>query len=177
MTSPATTPAAAPVPDPSASSASSVLAARIAELEAQERELVFPSFTHDDAWRLGSLITGLAIERGLPVVVDVRRGPQQLFRAARPGTTAHNDSWVERKARVVVRFERSTLLAQLRETARGRTFAQAYELPFAEYAAAGGSFPVRVEGAGVVGTVTVSGLTQEEDHDLVVEGIRTFLGR
>ena len=34
----------------------------------------------------------------------VRRGTQQLFHAAREGTTADNDSWVERKVRVVERF-------------------------------------------------------------------------
>jgi uncharacterized protein (UPF0303 family) len=153
------------------------LPARIATLEQQERDLVLTTFTNDDAWQLGCVLVELATDRSLPVTVDVRRGTQQLFHAALEGTTPQNDSWVERKARVVVRFGASTLLVQLRETARGRTFGDAHGLPFAEYAAAGGAFPVRVQGVGIVGTVAVSGLTQQQDHDLVVEGIAAFLGR
>ena len=43
-----------------------------------------------------------------------------------------------------------------------------------ETAAAGGSFPVRVRGAGVVAAVTVSGLTSDEDHDFVVAALERY---
>jgi uncharacterized protein (UPF0303 family) len=52
------------------------------------------------------------------------------------------------------------------------TLHERYGLPVADYAADGGSFPLHVEGAGVVGSVTVSGLPQRADHDLVVEAVR-----
>ena len=41
--------------------------------------------------------------------------------------------------------------------------------------AAGGAFPIRVRGVGLVGTVTVSGLPQLEDHRLVVTTLERFL--
>jgi uncharacterized protein (UPF0303 family) len=63
----------------------------------------------------------------------------------------------------------------LRARRKGITFAAQHELPLQEYAAHGGSFPVRVRDVGVVGTVTVSGLPQAEDHALVVDAIRAFL--
>ena len=44
-----------------------------------------------------------------------------------------------------------------------------------EYSAHGGSFPLIIRGTGVIGTITVSGLPQEEDHALVVESIRAWL--
>ncbi|MEN1975830.1 MULTISPECIES: heme-degrading domain-containing protein [unclassified Cellulomonas] len=147
----------------------------IAEVERQERELRFATFTNDDAWELGCLLVRLATERDLPVTVDVRRGTQQLFHAARPGTVADNDTWVERKVRVVERFGTSSYLQGLRARAKGTTFAAAHDLPLQEYAAHGGAFPVHVEGVGVVGAVTVSGLPQADDHALVVEAVRTFL--
>lgn len=147
----------------------------IAEVERQERDLRFATFTNDDAWELGCLLVRLATERDLPVTVDVRRGTQQLFHAARPGTVADNDTWVERKVRVVERFGTSSYLQGLRARAKGTTFAAAHDLPLQQYAAHGGAFPVHVEGVGVVGAVTVSGLPQADDHALVVEAVRTFL--
>ncbi len=151
------------------------LTATIAELEEQERELLFARFDNDDAWRLGCRLVETARERALAVTVDIRRGPQQLFHAALPGTTPDNDSWIERKVRVVERFGGSSYLVGLRARAKGITFAAMHDLPLQEYAAHGGCFPVRVRDVGVVGTVTVSGLPQADDHALVVEVVRDFL--
>ncbi|HWJ86243.1 MAG TPA: heme-degrading domain-containing protein [Cellulomonas sp.] len=148
----------------------------IARIEAEERELEFTTFTNDDAWQLGCVLVELAIARGLPVTVDIRRGTQQLFHAARPGTVADNDSWIERKVRVVERFGASSYLVGLRSRARGTTFTQQHDLPLQQFAAHGGAFPVRVRGVGIVGVVTVSGLPQADDHALVVEAVRAYLG-
>lgn len=148
----------------------------VAKLEEQERNLVFTRFDNDDAWRLGCVLVEIAQERSLPVTIDVRRGRQQLFHAALPGTTPDNDSWVERKVRVTERFGASSYLVGARARADGTTFAAQQDLPLQRYAAHGGCFPVRITDVGVVGTVTVSGLPQADDHDLVVEAITTFLG-
>jgi uncharacterized protein (UPF0303 family) len=148
----------------------------IAEIEDQEGALVFTRFDNDDAWRLGCLLVDMARERGLGVTIDIRRGIQQLFHAALPGTTADNDEWVQRKARVVERFGASSYLVGLRSAVRGSYFAvRRDDLPVGLYAAHGGSFPIRVRDVGVIGAVTVSGLPQEADHALVVEGVRIFL--
>lgn len=147
------------------------------QLEEQERRLQVVRFDNDDAWRLGCLLVELARDRGLGVTIDIRRGGQQLFHCALPSTTADNDSWIERKNRVVQRFGVSSFLVGQRHRERGTTFEQAApHLPAAEYAAHGGAFPVRVRDVGVVGTVTVSGLPQAEDHALVVEALERFLG-
>src|SRR4051794_1168130 len=77
-------------------------------LLAEERELQFARFTHDDAWALGERLVAAARERGAGVTVDIRRGDQQLFHFAMEGTSADNDAWVERKVRVVRRFGHSS---------------------------------------------------------------------
>ncbi len=147
----------------------------IAEIEEQERRLVFTHFDEADAWALGCLLVNLATERRLPVAVDIRRGQQQLFHAGLPGATADNDGWIERKVRVVYRFAASSYLVGRRLAAKGRDLDESMGVDPALFAAHGGAFPVRVPGVGVVGVVTVSGLPQAEDHALVVEALETFL--
>ncbi|WP_328538592.1 heme-degrading domain-containing protein [Streptomyces sp. NBC_00344] len=147
----------------------------IGELEEQERRLTLRRFTYEDAWTLGSLLTELARERGAPVAIDIRRGAQQLFHCALPGSSADNDAWIDRKRRVVERYAESSFLVGSRFRAKGRTFEDSSRLDHDLYAAHGGSFPVRVAGAGVIGTITVSGLPQADDHALVVEALERFM--
>ncbi|MYT71518.1 MULTISPECIES: heme-degrading domain-containing protein [unclassified Streptomyces] len=147
----------------------------IAALEEQESRLVLDSFGHDDAWRLGNLLVELARERQAPVAIDITRSGQQLFHAALPGSTPDNDAWIARKRRVVERYQVSSLLVGTRFRAKGTTFEDSSRLDLDTYAAHGGAFPLTVRGAGVVGTVVVSGLPQVEDHALVVEALSRFI--
>jgi len=143
----------------------------------QERELRVPGLDAQFAWGLGSLLKTLAEERGLVLVVDVRRFGQQLFYAALDGTTPDNAEWVRRKSNVVARFHRSSYGVGLSLKAKDSTLLERNGLPVADYAADGGSFPLHVAGTGVVGSVTVSGLPQRDDHELVVEALCDVLGR
>ncbi|RRR98100.1 heme-degrading domain-containing protein [Glycomyces terrestris] len=149
----------------------------ISVLEQQERDLVFDAFDHADAWRLGSRLAAMASEAGHPVGIDIRRPGLILFRAALPGSTPDQESWIARKSAVVLRLESSSALAKERHQAKGVDAAATGWLDAADYAVTGGSFPVRVRGIGVVAAVTVSGLSSMDDHELVVAGIRAHLGR
>ncbi|MFE3599322.1 heme-degrading domain-containing protein [Streptomyces sp. NPDC059096] len=148
----------------------------VAELEDQEARLTLPHFTYETAWALGTLLVELARARHAPVAIDIRRGGQQLFHCALPGSTADNDAWIDRKRRVVERYGAASLLVGARFRAKGTTFEESSRLDPDRYAAHGGSFPIAVEGAGVIGTVTVSGLPQIEDHALVVEALEKLRG-
>ena len=147
----------------------------IDELEKEERRLVFRKFTYEDAWALGVLLMELARERQAPVAIDIHRAGQQLFHAALPGSTPDNDTWIARKRRVVERYGSSSYLVGARFRAKGTTFEESSRLDPDEYAAHGGSFPVNVEGVGVIGAVTVSGLPQLQDHRFVVEALEAYL--
>jgi uncharacterized protein (UPF0303 family) len=79
--------------------------------------------------------------------------------------------------RLVKRIEHSSFYMGQFLKSRGRTIENMYLLPESEYAPHGGCFPIIVKGTGVVGTIAVSGLPQEEDHKLVVQIIRAYLDK
>ena len=143
----------------------------------QEQELQFTTFNEETAWRLGSQVRGLAVARKLSLVVDVRRFAQPLFYSALPGTTPDNVEWVRRKGNVVARFHRSSYAMKLELEEKSSNLFDRYGLPIADYAGHGGSFPIRVSGAGVIGSITVSGLPDRADHQLAVEALCWELDR
>jgi uncharacterized protein (UPF0303 family) len=147
----------------------------LADLAAEEAELLFASFTNDDAWALGTALVAAARDRQAAVAIDVRRNGHQLFHAALTGATPDNDGWIERKARVVDRFGHSSLYVRQSSIERGTTFEVEFGLDPARYAAHGGGFPILVRDVGPVGVVVVSGLPQLEDHRMVVAAIRAQL--
>jgi uncharacterized protein (UPF0303 family) len=148
----------------------------LARIALQERQLQFPAFSKDAAWRLGCHLRDLAVQRGLGVVIDIRRPMQPLFYAALQGTTADHADWIRRKSNVTLRFQRSSYALGLELDQKGSNLLDRYGLGMADYASHGGSFPIRVRHAGFMGAVTVSGLPQRADHELVVEGICAAIG-
>ena len=145
----------------------------LAAIAVQERELHFSRFDEDTAWRLGSRLRELAVSRKLVLAIDVRRFGQPLFYAALAGSTPDNAEWIRRKSNLVARFHRSSYAVGLD---MGASLFEKYGLPLADFAAHGGSFPIRVHGAGIIGCVTVSGLPQRADHELAVEALCAELG-
>jgi len=145
-------------------------------LLAQEDELQFSAFTNATAWELGCALVEAARRDNLAVAIDIRRGEHQLFHAALPGTAPNNDVWIERKNRVVRRFGHSSFYMGVLHEQEGTTLAERQLVDPRRFAAHGGAFPIIVRDVGVVGTVTVSGLPQADDHRLVVTVLREFLG-
>lgn len=146
----------------------------IALVKKQEAELVLGQFDEAVAFALGSAIRERALAEGLSLVVDIRSWDRQMFFTATPGTSADNAEWVRRKINTVRRFQRASYRMVLE---RG-------EVPFspqsgadpADYVIAGGGFPIRVKGAGIIGCLTISGLPGRSDHGVAVDALCDHLG-
>ena len=145
------------------------------QLLQEEQELQFTKFNEVTAWQLGNQLVALALSKGLAVAIDITRGNHQLFHASLRGTSVDNDEWIKRKVRLVYRFGHSSFYMGQLLKSKGKSIEQAYLISESEYAPHGGCFPIMVKGTGMVGTITVSGLPQEEDHKLVIQAIRDYL--
>ena len=144
-------------------------------LSLQEERLRFPTFSEETAWELGTKLRDLAQARKLPIVIDIRLANRQLFHSALPGSTPDNPEWVRRKSNVVLRYLKSSYRVGRELAAKNDTLDQHRGVSPLDYAPHGGSFPIYVEAAGIIGAITISGLPQRDDHNLVVEALASFL--
>ncbi|MFZ0712553.1 MAG: heme-degrading domain-containing protein [Terrimicrobiaceae bacterium] len=140
----------------------------------QEERLQFDHFDSATAWDLGKRLKEIAETRHFAIVIDIQLLELPLFYLALPGTTPDNPDWVRRKRNIVRRFFRSSYAIGLMVRQQK---ANLEALDPRDYAPHGGSFPILLPGTGCVGTITVSGLPQRQDHCLVVETVAELLGR
>ena len=148
----------------------------IALIRKQETELVFAEFNEFVAHSLGERIRERALRENLVIVVDIRTWDRQLYFAAMPGTTADNSEWVRRKANMVRQTQKASYRPVLENKTDADHFLPRRGLDNADFVLAGGGFPIRVKGAGVIGCITVSGLHERDDHQLAVDAICEDLG-
>ncbi len=148
----------------------------IAKVTEQEQRLTFKAFNEDTAYEIGSIIRDLARADGVAVAIDIRFFNRPLFYAAMTGTNADNPDWLRRKGNCVRRWERSSYLTALRWKRDNRVTQPDHNIDPTEYAVHGGAFPIRIEGVGVIGSITASGLPQRDDHAYVVRAIAKHLG-
>ena len=152
------------------------LEADLARVAEQERRLRFERFEPATAWDIGTRLKAAAEARGASVAIDVSLHGQQLFHYAMPGATPDNADWVRRKRNTVARFHRSSWAIGLSLQQQGTTLEAKTGANLADFATHGGSFPILLAGTGCIGTITVSGLPQREDHELIVGVLEGLLG-
>ena len=149
----------------------------LARIALQEKTLQFERFDALAAWEIGSRLKGLAEKRGAAIAIDVTVSGRTLFYYALQGTTPDNAEWVRRKKNIVQRFFRSSYGVGLSLERNQTSLLTQQGLDLRDFCTHGGSFPINLIGTGCVGSITVSGLPQREDHAYVVEVLADYLGR
>lgn len=148
----------------------------IQELEKQERELWFTQFTNQDALEIGLKLVEKAKKEKKVIAIDINRNGHQLFHYSFEGCSPDNDQWIIRKNRIVNRFNKSSFLMGTLLGKYDKSLEELLLISSLEYAPHGGAYPIKIKNVGVIGTITVSGLTQEEDHAMVVSVLKEYLG-
>lgn len=141
----------------------------------QERRLQFTRFDSQTAWELGTSLKDIADKRQLPIAFDIQLHGYPLFSFAMSGSTPDNWDWIRRKRNVVMRYHRSSYAIGLKHRRDNTTLQASTGLDLKDHATHGGCFPIFLIGTGCVGTITVSGLPQREDHSLVVSILQEYL--
>ena len=140
----------------------------------EENTLDFGSFSHADAWALGSTMVDAATKNNYPVAIAIVFGEQRVFHAALEGSSAANDDWLARKFRAVYKHNCSSWALECQQRAMGGDYYSDSGYRTAEVALAGGAVPLRVRGS-LIGAVGVSGLAGEDDHYFVLDAMTTYV--
>jgi uncharacterized protein (UPF0303 family) len=149
----------------------------LARIALQEERLQFERFDASVAWEIGRWLRDTAIEQGNSIAIDITLAGAPLFYCALPGATPNNAEWIRRKKNVVARFHKSSYAVGLGYQQSNSTLEQRTGAPLADFVTAGGCFPIRIKhSAAMLGTITVSGLPERDDHELVVRAIAEHVG-
>jgi uncharacterized protein (UPF0303 family) len=143
----------------------------------EEMRLTLPTFTVIDALEIGEIARFFGVDRSLPIAVEVRLGDWIIYHASLPGSTAENQWWIDRKARVVLLKHHSTLYERVSAEERGVDWHKENNLLDETHAIHGGGLPLITKDQGFVGVLLISGLPQVDDHLLGVEVLTEFLAR
>jgi uncharacterized protein (UPF0303 family) len=144
-------------------------------LRQQERSLQFSRFDNEMALALGLRLVAAAARDGQAVTANISRNGQVLFHHAMVGTCINHAEWIRRKNNVVNRFGHSSWYVGIEARQRGHDFDRNPTLDIKDFAASGGAFPLTIREVGQVGTITVAGLSEAQDHGLVVGAVAEFL--
>jgi uncharacterized protein (UPF0303 family) len=143
----------------------------------EELLLTLPKLDVADALEIGQIAASFGADQGLPIAVEVRLGDWIIYHASLPGSTVENQGWIDRKARVVMLKEHSTLFERVSVQERGVDWFAENNLTDATHAIHGGGLPLITQSDGFVGVLLISGLPQIEDHLLGVKVLTEFLAR
>lgn len=142
----------------------------------QEARLVFDGFDEDRAYEIGTTIREAGRGKPLGLVAGVFTWDRTLFWGATPGSTSANWSWATRKVLLVKAMFKSSYRVVLERGDKPRLLEPSWGMDATEYAIAGGAFPIRVKGVGIIGAVAVSGLHERDDHEFARSAIAQSLG-
>lgn len=145
------------------------------QCEEEERTLQFDSFSQTDALELGKLLYETSRKYPKPVAIEIRINHLTVFSFYPDGTNANNTLWLRAKARTVDMTQHSSLYFWADVNISGESPEQK-RMPESEYACCGGGFPLIVKNAGVIGTICVSGLPHTDDHKVITDTLKKYLG-
>lgn len=150
----------------------------LAALEEQEAVLrVGDSFGAQDALRLGSAVVELLGEYDREVALSIYRESDGavLYQWMMDSKGARNVSYIERKRQAALACGHSSLWAWAAHEHDG-SCSNLFEAPTV-FCPTGGAFPLRTDDGSWVATLSLSGLHEGLDHELVVRALCSVLNK
>lgn len=135
------------------------------------KKIELKEFTNKLALDMGLEIIKLAKSRNQQIAIEISRLNHTVFLFVDDSLPADKHNWLRRKANVAMLFEESSLSVKNDLENGNMSLEDTFALEDKQYVAKGGSIPIFVHKAGMVGTITVSGLKDVDDHQIIVDAL------
>lgn len=136
------------------------------------KKIELDSFSNKIALEMGLTIIDLAKSRNQHIAVEICRLNHTVFIYVDDNLPTDKHNWLRRKANVAKQFEESSLSVKNDLKQGNMTLDKTFALDEKDFLAKGGSIPIFVKNAGMIATITVSGLHDEEDHKIIIDALK-----
>lgn len=136
------------------------------------RRIELDSFSNRIAFDMGVKIIDLAKSRNQHIAVEVCRLNQTVFLYVDNTLPVDKHNWLRRKANISRQFEESSLSVKNDLKDGNMTLEKTFGLDEKDFLAKGGAIPVFIKNGGMIAVITVSGLHDEEDHNIIIEALK-----
>ena len=138
------------------------------------KKMELEKFNNKLALEMGLSIIDLAKTRNQHIAIEISRLNHTIFLFFDDKLPADKHNWLRRKANVAKHFEESSLSVKNDLISGKMSLEETFGLDTKDYIAKGGSIPIFVKNVGMVGTITVSGLKDIEDHQIIIDALRKY---
>ncbi|MDV3799589.1 hypothetical protein CMU10_15650 [Elizabethkingia anophelis] len=135
------------------------------------RKIELDSFSNRMAFDMGVKIIDLAKSRNQHIAVEVCRLNQTVFLFVDDTLPVDKHNWLRRKANIARQFEESSLSVKNDLKEGNISLEKTFGLDERDFLAKGGAIPIFVKNGGMIAVITVSGLHDEEDHNIIIEAL------
>ena len=135
------------------------------------KQIYLEKFCNSTSLEMGLAVIKLAKKRKLSIAIEIARLNHTVFLFIADQLPADKHHWLRRKANVAIQFEESSLYVKHCLKDLNSTLYDTFGRCESKFIAKGGSIPIFVKGSGLIATITVSGLTDEEDHNIIVDAL------
>lgn len=142
-------------------------------LAKQEEEIRFERFGNYDALKIGTLIAEKVKASERPVAIRIYLDDIVVFQYTMKGKEEWHYGWATRKYEMVKATGHSSMYATLQNKFLGKW--KEFEKDETKAFACGG-FPIRLKNGDMVGVVSISGLVDPQDHEVIVSVLSEYIG-
>lgn len=140
----------------------------------EEQCFQFQTFHYIAAHEIAEKIVSKALEKGVQICLEIFCFNKVLVTYSMDEMTPDNNNWLIRKRNAVLHFAHSTNFLYVKNNGNADNLINKYGLERKDYCIVPGGYPIVMKNGGVIGAISVSGLQDTQDHDLIVEVLREY---